>query len=41
MSRVDLVPERRADGTVALRAVVRGPAGRLRELFRRLGLARA
>jgi len=36
MARVELLPERTADGTVVLRAVVRGPLERLRELARRL-----
>jgi hypothetical protein len=36
MARIELIPERTADGTVILRAVVRGPAQRLREFLRRL-----
>jgi hypothetical protein len=36
MARIELIPERTADGTVILRAVVRGPVARLRELVRRL-----
>jgi hypothetical protein len=36
MTRVELVPERRADGTIVLRAVERGPLERLRRLVRRL-----
>jgi hypothetical protein len=36
MARIELIPERTADGTVIFRAVVRGPAARLRELVRRL-----
>jgi hypothetical protein len=36
VTRVELVPERTADGTVVLRAVVRGPIERLRRLMRRL-----
>jgi hypothetical protein len=36
MARIDFIPERTADGTVILRAVVRGRADRLRELLRRL-----
>jgi len=36
MDRVELVPERRADGTVVLRVVVLGPLERLRRLVRRL-----
>jgi hypothetical protein len=35
MNRLELVPERRADGTVVLRAVVVGPLERLRRLLRR------
>jgi hypothetical protein len=41
MNRMELVPERGSDGSVALRAVVRRPVGRLRRFFRRLGLAAA
>jgi hypothetical protein len=36
MERVDLVPERTADGTIVLRAVVRSPIERLRRYLRRL-----
>ena len=36
MERIDLVPERAADGTVVLRAVVRSPIERLRRFLRRL-----
>lgn len=36
MTRIDLIPERTADGTVVLRAVVKSPGARLRELIRRL-----
>ena len=36
MSRIELIPERRADGTVVLRAVLLGRAERLRRLLRRL-----
>jgi hypothetical protein len=38
VNRVELVAERRADGTVVLRAVLLGPAERLRRLLRRLAL---
>jgi hypothetical protein len=41
MKRIELVPERQSDGTVILRAVVRGPGEWLRRLIRRLGLAPA
>jgi hypothetical protein len=41
MKQIELVPERRSDGSVALRAVVRRPGERLRRLIRRLGLAGA
>jgi hypothetical protein len=41
MNRIELVPERRSDGSVALRAVVRRPTGRLRRFLRRLRLAAA
>jgi hypothetical protein len=37
VTRLELVPERRPDGTVVLRAVVRSPAEQLRRLLRRLG----
>jgi len=36
MARVQLVPERQADGTVVLRARIPGPFERLRALLRRL-----
>jgi hypothetical protein len=36
MPRIDLIPERTADGTVIYRAIVRGRSTRLRELLRRL-----
>jgi hypothetical protein len=36
MTRVELVPERRADGTVVLHAHELGPLERLRRLVRRL-----
>jgi hypothetical protein len=36
MARIDFIPERTADGTVVLRAVVKGRSARLRELVRRL-----
>jgi hypothetical protein len=39
MNRIELVPERRADGSVALRAVVRRRPDWLRRLIRRLRLA--
>jgi hypothetical protein len=35
VTRVELVPERSADGSVVLRAVVLGPGERLRRLMRR------
>jgi hypothetical protein len=35
MNRLELIPERRADGTIVLRAVVLGPLERLRRLLRR------
>jgi hypothetical protein len=38
MTRIELVPERSANGTIVLRAVVRGPVERLRRLLRRLGV---
>jgi hypothetical protein len=34
VSRIELVPERRADGTVVLRAVLLGPVEQLRRLLR-------
>ena len=39
MTRIELVPEHNADGSVVLRAVVRGPFERLRRLVRRLVLS--
>ncbi len=36
MSYIELVPERRADGTIALRAVAISPIERLRRFLRRL-----
>jgi hypothetical protein len=39
MNRIELVPERRPDGTIILRAVVHRPGERLRRWIRRLGLA--
>jgi len=36
MPRVQLIPERRADGTIVLRAVELGPVERLRRALRRL-----
>lgn len=36
MTRIDLVPEHTADGTIILRAVVRSPVERLRRFLRRL-----
>ncbi len=36
MTRVELIPERYADGSVVLRAVALRPAERLRRLLRRL-----
>jgi hypothetical protein len=36
MTRFELVPERRADGTIVLRPVELGPLERLRRLVRRL-----
>jgi hypothetical protein len=39
MERIELIPERRPDGTVVLRAVLLGPAERLRRLMRRLARA--
>jgi len=41
MAHIDLIPERRSDGTVVLRAVVLGPVERLRRLMRRLAGAPA
>jgi hypothetical protein len=39
MTRVELVPERRADGTTVLRAFELGPIERLRRLVGRLARA--
>jgi hypothetical protein len=36
MPRVELIPERRSDGTIVLRAVERGPLERLKKLARDL-----
>lgn len=36
MAHIELIPERRPDGSVVLRAVVLGPAERFRRLMRRL-----
>jgi hypothetical protein len=36
MTRLELIPERRSDGTVVLRAVERGPLERLKRFVRRL-----
>jgi hypothetical protein len=36
MPRIELIPERRADGTIVLRAAALGPLERLRRLLRRL-----
>jgi hypothetical protein len=36
VNRIELVPERRSDGTLVLRAVALGPVERLRRLLRRL-----
>jgi len=36
MTRLELIPERRADGTVVLHAVERGPLERLKRFVRRL-----
>jgi hypothetical protein len=33
MERIDLIPERKPDGTIVLRAVVIGPVERLRRLL--------
>jgi hypothetical protein len=35
MTRIELIPERRPDGTVVLRAIALGYAERLRRLLRR------
>jgi hypothetical protein len=40
MTRIELIPERRADGTVVLRAVVLGPLERLRRFLRRFAISR-
>ena len=40
MPRVELVPEQRANGMIALRAVQVGPVERLRRLLRRLSTGR-
>ena len=37
VTKIELVPERTADGAVVLRAAVIGPLERLRRLLRRLG----
>jgi hypothetical protein len=36
MPRVELIPERRSDGTIVLRAVERGPLERLKRFVRGL-----
>ena len=36
MTRIELVPERTANGTIVLRAVERGPLERLRRAVRRM-----
>jgi hypothetical protein len=36
VTRLELVPERRADGTIVLRAVVLSPVEQVRRLLRRL-----
>ena len=36
MERLELIPERRPDGTIVLRAVVRSPGDRLRRILREL-----
>jgi hypothetical protein len=36
MTRLELIPERRSDGTIVLRAVVRGPLERLKRFVKRL-----
>jgi hypothetical protein len=36
MAQIELIPERRADGTVVLRAVTVGPVDRVRRWLRRL-----
>jgi hypothetical protein len=37
MKRIEFIPQRTADGSLVLRAVVLGPAERLRRLLRRIG----
>jgi hypothetical protein len=39
VTRVEFVQERNTDGTIVLRAVVRGPLERLRRFLRRLALS--
>ena len=36
MTRLELIPERRSDGSIVLRAVERGPLERLRQFVRDL-----
>jgi len=36
MERLELIPERRPDGTIVLRAAVRSPGHRLRRILRAL-----
>jgi hypothetical protein len=36
MAQIELIPERRPDGTIVLRAAVLAPGERLRRLVRRL-----
>jgi hypothetical protein len=36
MARLELIPERRSDGSIVLRAVERGPLERLKRFVRRL-----
>jgi hypothetical protein len=36
MARLELIPERRSDGSIVLRVVERGPLERLKRLVRRL-----
>ena len=36
MTRIELIPERRSDGSIVLRAVSVGPAEQLRRFVRRL-----
>jgi hypothetical protein len=40
MARVELIPEHRANGTIALRAVEVGAVERLKRLLRRLSTGR-